>query len=128
MSFSYDPDQLSEPLNHLRFLVQDTTDAGHFFEDSEITFAATQETNIYRAAASLCRSIATQILKDAGFDNDQIDYDPEAKAKMYRELAADYSEKADRTDSSMNTGAGASGLNLPTLSTADPAFTRSLDL
>lgn len=116
---------MSEPVNRLRFLVQDTADAGHFLEDSEIEFVVGEEPNIYRAAATLCRTIAAKIAKDVGFDDDQIDYDPDAKSKTYIELAKSYDKKADRADGSLDTGSG-DGLSLPSVSSAGPAFTRDL--
>ena len=125
MAFTYDADDLATSLNRLRFLIQDTVDTGHFFEDAEIEFAAEQESNIYRVAADLCRAIAAQIAKQAGYDNDRVDFNPEDKAKTYLSLAKSYDVKADEVDASLNTGES-SGLSLPTVSSADPAFTRSL--
>lgn len=125
MAFTYDIDSLSQPVNHLRFLVQDTTTPGHFLEDEEITFAAAQETNIYRVAAGLCRAIAAKVLRDVGFDDEQIDYDPETKSKTYLELAKAYDVKADEFDGSLESGTDAA-LNLPAISDKPPAFTRDL--
>lgn len=125
MAFSYDSDDLATPLNRLRFLVQDTSDEGRFFEDAEIEYAAEQETNLYRAAAELCRVAATKVLKDPGFNDEIVDYDPEEKSKTYMKLADSYDKKANEAEASMSSP-GTGTLNLPTISTADPAFTRDL--
>lgn len=126
MAYSYDSEALSTPLNHLRFLIQDTTDAGHFFEDAEIEFAIEQETNVYRVAAGLCRAIAAKLSKTPSQEDATIKFEADKRAANYLKLAETYDAKADDADSSINTGESV-GLNLPTLSDRDPAFTRSLD-
>lgn len=127
MAFSYDPSSLSTAKHHLRFLIQDTVTPGHFFEDAEIDFAAAQESNIYRAAANLCRQIAAKIVKQAGYDNERVDFNPEEKAKTYITLAKSYDEKADAADSS-TTGGTADGMSFPELPDREAAFTRDSDL
>ncbi len=124
MAFTYDSNALAAVLNHLRFLVQDTIDEGHLFEDAEISFAAAQETNIYRAAAGLCRVAATKVLQDPGIDQ-EVKYDPDEKAKTYLKLAESYDKKADEADESLSTP-GDAGLNLPSLPNTPAAFTRDL--
>lgn len=127
MAFSYSADALADTTNHLRFLIQDTVDAGHFFEDAEIDFAVAQESNIYRAAANLCRQIAAKIVKQAGYDNERVDFNPENKAKVYLDLAKNYDAKADATDSSTS-GGSSDGLSFPALPERDATFKRSDDL
>lgn len=131
MAFTYDSEHLSAPLNHLRFLIQDTADDGHFFEDAEITFINSQEKNIYRAAARLCRSQALKVLKRAGIEEKEgIQYKPEDKAKEYRAMAKDFDLKAEQLESEPAAGAdgnasGGGSLNLPKLrSSSDSTFTR----
>lgn len=133
MAFSYDSAQLDEPKNKLRFLVQDTVDAGHFFDDAEIVFALAEETNIYRAAASLCRSAALKVLQRAGLDEKEgIKYDPEAKSKEYRELARMLDKKADEKDASLDgggqSGEPGGGIRLPKINCAKLTFTRDMHL
>lgn len=94
MSFSYD-NSLQTTKDKLRFLVQDTVDNGHFLEDSEILFIAEQFPNLYRAASQLCLTIATKINRQAGFkESDGIQYNPEEKATEYRNLSAEFEQKA----------------------------------
>lgn len=51
MAWSYGGDPGANDTDAVRFLIQDTTDAGHFLEDEEITWLLTQEVNVYMAAA-----------------------------------------------------------------------------
>ncbi len=125
MAFSYNSSQLSEPLNRLRFLVQDTGDAGHFLEDEEITYSAEQEPNLYRVAAGLCRAIAAKLSKTPNLDDVTIKFDADKRASTYIKLAETYDQKADELDDSMQSPTS-SGLNLPTFSDREPAFTRGL--
>src|SRR4051794_14655531 len=115
MSFSYDATDLSAQLNHLRFLVQDTTDRGHFFEDAEITFAAAQETNIYRAAANLCRSIAARLSKTPSLDDSTLKFEADKRAAIYLKLVEKYDKKADELDES-TLNAGSMSLVFPSAS------------
>jgi hypothetical protein len=129
MSFSY-ANELSEVKDQLRFLVQDTVDEGHFFEDEEITFVAGQEPNLYRAAACLCRTAANKILKDVGYDNKRVEYDPEAKAAAYRELAESYDDRAS-SSAGLSMGADAILGNIRPLDSyegREPTFTRDLHI
>lgn len=133
MAFSYQSENLSEPQNKLRFLVQDTTDAGHFFDDAEIAFALEEDKNIYRAAASLCRSAALKVLQRAGLEEKEgIKYDPEAKSKEYRELAKTFDKKADEKDASLEGGGSGEstggGIRLPKIGCSKPTFTRAMHL
>lgn len=127
MAFTYDPDDLAAELNHLRFLVQDTVDEGHFFEDAEITFASEQETNIYRAAANLCRAAAVKLSKTPSLDDVTVKFEADKRASAYMALAKTYDKKADDADASMTNGDGG-GMSFPTLSVddTDPSFTRDL--
>lgn len=126
MSFSYNPAELELPLNHLRFRVQDTDSDNYLFEDEEINFVAADETNIWRAAAELCRAAATKFVKQVGLEDvDAIKFQPEEKAKQYRALAKDFDEKADALDESLKSSS-TSGLSMPKLPTSSPTFTRDL--
>lgn len=127
MSFTYNSAALSTTLNRLRFLIQDTTDDGHFFEDAELTFAAEQEANIYRVAADLCRTIAAKLAKTPTLEESTIQFDANKSANVYLELAEKYDTKADEADASLSSGTS-SGMNFPSVSSADPAFTRDLHL
>lgn len=127
MAFSYNSAALATALNHVRFLIQDTTDSGHFFEDTEITFAIAQEANVYRVAADLCRQIAAKLAKTPSLEESTVQFDAEKSAATYLKLAEKYETKADEADASLTAGTS-SGMSFPTMSVEDkdPAFTRDL--
>lgn len=130
MGFSYSAAELTTPLNHLRFLVQDTTDAGHILDDAELTFALDQETNIYRAAAGLCRAIAARFARMPSQEDGTVTFDSRKAAEHYMALAKTYDAKADAADSSL-TNPENQGMSFPTIGNGNenlPAFTRSLHL
>lgn len=58
MDFTYSGNPADSDKDAIRFLLQDTVDAGHFLEDAEITWLITQEVNIYTAAAAGAMLIA----------------------------------------------------------------------
>jgi hypothetical protein len=121
--FTYDI-KLTETKDQLRFLTGDTTEGGHFLEDSEIEFFAGLETNLYRTAAVLCRTIAARINKLPGF-RDKHQFDPEKKAEEYRNLAKDFDLKAESSSSLTIDAMSLSGfVNDP--ADSSPMFTRRL--
>jgi hypothetical protein len=127
MGFSYDSN-LETTKDRLRFLVQDTTDAGHFLEDEEIGFIAGEETNLYRAAAVLCRTIAAKINKLPGF-KDRQQFDPEEKAKNYLKLAENFDKKAEQSiGTNLSANALAGNLTGTSGKGSCPAFKRGLHL
>lgn len=114
------------PLNHLRFLVQDTEESSHFFEDEEILFISGEEANIYRAAERLCYTAAAKLAKTPSFDNEAVKYEADQKSKTFINLAKMMAEKAEKIDESLNTGSNNSnsGLNLPPRPSCKGVFTR----
>lgn len=126
MAYTYDATDLATPLNHLRFLVQDTLDEGHFLEDEEIVFANDQEKNVYRTAAGLCRAIAAKLSKTPDLDNVTVKFDAGDRAATYLKLAATYEAKAAEYEDALNVG-GSGTLNLPTFSDDSRAFTRDMN-
>jgi len=127
MAFSYDPN-LATQIDQLRFLVQDTAESLHFLEDEEINFTASTETNLNRAAAVLCRTIAAKINKFPGYKDKQI-FEPEKKAEIYRKLAEDFDKKAE-SGAGLNISASSieANFNNSCSETTSPAFTRKLHL
>lgn len=108
MAFTYNAAELSEPLNQLRFLVQDTVDAGHFFEDEEITYTLSQKDNIHRAAAVLCRAMAAKLVRTPSQKDTTITFDSEARIRELRLLADNYDKEADRAEKALEQDAGGS--------------------
>ena len=108
--------------------MQDTVDKGHFFEDGEIEFAITQESNLYRVAANLCRAAAAQLAKTASVEDATITFDSKKAADHYLSLAKTYDAKANAEEASM-TDPESTGLSLPSIGNGSdslPAFTRGL--
>ncbi len=126
MAFSYDPDELSTEPNHIRFLIQDTVDTGHFFEDAELIFALSQDTNVYRVAAGLCRAAATKLAKTPSLDDATVKFEADKRAETYLKLATAYDKKAEEFEDSLDSGTGNSGMSFPSLPDRDPSFTRDL--
>lgn len=129
MAFSYASTNLADTKNRLRFLVQDTTDAGHFLEDEEIVFVAGEEPNLYTAAAVLCRVIIAKILKRASLKQKEtgITYDAEKKAAEYLRLAESFSAIAEK-NAGTNISSASIAANISPELTCQPAFTRSLHI
>lgn len=128
MSFTYDLD-LTAAKDQLRLLILDTVDTGHYLEDEEIAFIATQEPSLYRAAATLCRSIAAKVLTYPGYQ-DNIEWSPEDKAREYRLLAESFDDKAKQIGGASISGAAmlANVKGVYGEEQGDPSFTRDLHL
>jgi hypothetical protein len=129
MAFSYDS-SLSTTKDKLRFLVQDTVDTGHFLEDAEIEFVAGDEPNLYRAAATLCRTIAAHILKDPQYQDKGVNWEPQEKAAEYRQLAMQHDKKAEQSAGTTVSAASmlANIRPVESYSSGEPTFTRDLHL
>lgn len=63
MSFTYSGDPDASDTDAVRFLIRDTAQTTHLFEDAEIKWAVSTEANIYMAAAMLCDTL---IVKGGG--------------------------------------------------------------
>ena len=128
MAFNYDiEDNPALPRNQIRFLLQDTDADDHFLEDEEIEVVLGAEYDIYKAAARLCRTIAMRLLKQAGYKDFAVQYDPDAKAKQYRELAAEFDKLSEtRVGSRMSFPVGT--IYDQNKTDDRPAFTRNLHM
>lgn len=68
MAFTYDP-TLADPLSQVRFLIQDTVEAGADFSDEEITFFLTRyENDINKVAADLAYGLYVKYSKQADIE------------------------------------------------------------
>jgi len=66
MAFTYvDPTGVDR--DKVRFLIQDTVDAGHFLEDAEITFLLNEWADVYEAAAHAADIIASKFAGQADY-------------------------------------------------------------
>lgn len=69
MAFSYNT-TLSNPLDRVRFSIQDTNDTEHFFEDEEITGLLTiYGNNINRVIVECCYTLAALFSAEADSEN-----------------------------------------------------------
>jgi hypothetical protein len=66
MSFTYSGDPSESDLDAVRYLVQDTVEDGHKTSDEEISWALTQESGVYNAAALVCETIAARSAQSGG--------------------------------------------------------------
>ena len=133
MAFTYNAAELSAPVNHLRFLTQDTTETSHFFEDEEIAFIYSKQPNVYRAAAGLCRAIAAKLAQTPSLKDTNYTFDSESRIREMRFLADQYEAEAVRAEKSLEQPATeeSSGFSLtspcavtPTVFTSDLHFTK----
>ena len=60
MAFTYGGDPSASTRDAVRFLLNDTVEATHDFEDAEIAWLVSQQPNVYRAAALGARAKAAQ--------------------------------------------------------------------
>lgn len=95
MTWTYDVSQLqTSELMQVRYLVGDTIPKGSQVQDEEIMFALSQESNIYGAAATVCRSLAAQLSREADtvIGDQRVTYS--SRARMYNIKAAQYDNQA----------------------------------
>ncbi len=128
MSFSYDSSALAAPLNHLRFMTQDTDASDYLLEDEEINYVMAVTTNIYRAAAKLCRAIAAKLLRETVLDAGVVKIEQQAaRAREMRLLADQYDDEALRAEATFIDGSASPGaIILTETPSCPPAFTRDL--
>jgi hypothetical protein len=95
MSWTYDSSQLeSSTLMQVRYLVGDTKQTDQQVQDEEINFALSQRASIYGAAAIVCRSLASQLSREADTVDKDLRTVLSARAKAYSARASEYETKA----------------------------------
>lgn len=95
MTFTYGGDPANSNLEAVRFLLGDTVDATHVFEDEEINWALAENGNIYFAAALVADLAVAQFsggsesnVKTKTVGALSISYADKEKADEYRKMAA----------------------------------------
>lgn len=91
MTWTYNLATLSTTtLYQVRYLVGDTISTDPQVADEEISFALQLNSNIYAAAAQVCRSLAAQLSRqaDASVGQQQVSYS--SRSRMYNVKAAQY--------------------------------------
>ncbi len=95
MSWYYDPTSLAtNKLMQVRYLVGDTIANDPQVQDEEITFALSQRTSVYGAAAMVCRSLSTQLSRVADTVDKDLRTTLSAKATAYSRRARAYEVQA----------------------------------
>lgn len=96
MEFNYDPTGLTtNSLFQVRFEISDTDEDQPLFDDNEILYALSVETNMWGAAARCAETLARRFLQQADVQlgrNLKIEYSK--RSKGYADLAADLRRKA----------------------------------
>lgn len=60
MSFEYSGDPATSNKDAMRFLIGDTVEANALYQDEELEWLLTQESNIYLASAVACETVASR--------------------------------------------------------------------
>jgi hypothetical protein len=95
MTWTYSPSQLAtSPLMQVRFIMGDTVQTDQQVQDEEITFALSQRSSIWGAAAMVCRSLASQLSREADTVDKDLRTTLSAKARAYSARANEYEVKA----------------------------------
>jgi hypothetical protein len=95
MSWTYDPAQIaSSPLMQLRWLIGDTLTKDQQLQDEELTWAMTQRTSIYGAAADACRSLAGRMAREADSTQGSLHTLYSAKSRNYRAMSGTFEVQA----------------------------------
>lgn len=125
MSWSYNASDLntttdSGRLNSVRLLVGDTNTSDQLVQNEEITFALAQaNTNIYYAAAWICRVIAAKYsrLVDTQLDG-ALSANYSTRSKQYQQLAAQIEAQGKKT-SGKSLGVFAGGISVTEMTLAN---------
>lgn len=95
MTWTYLATDLSTDLAKVRREIGDTNEDDQFLQDEEITLALTDEGSVLLAAARACDWIARTFARDFDFEADGTKIMKAARAKQYRELAAELRDRGD---------------------------------
>jgi hypothetical protein len=95
MTWTYLSTDLSTDLAQVRREIGDTNEDDQFLQDEEIALALTSEGSVLLAAARCCDWIARTFARDFDFVADGTEIRKAARAKQYRELAAELRDRGD---------------------------------
>lgn len=132
MAWTYNLGQLATtPLYQVRYLVGDTQSNDPQVQDEEITFALSQRSSIFGAAAMVCRSLASQLSRTADTVDKDLRTTLSQRATAYARRAADYEARAIARSGAMPYAGGLSiadkVLNEQNPDRVQPQFTTSMD-
>jgi len=94
MAWSYNPSTMTDR-NKVRFLIGDTDTTDQLVQDEEVDFAITENgTNLFAAAAMLCRAIAAKFSRESDTKVESISVAASQKSERYEKMAVKYSKDA----------------------------------
>jgi hypothetical protein len=95
VTWTYSSD-FSSSRDKVRFLVSDTDTSDQLVTDEEIAFALAQNSNIYRAAAIVARSIGLKLSRELSLDPAPggVSLDAQSQADKYLKLADELETQA----------------------------------
>jgi hypothetical protein len=95
MTWTYNPASIATTtLFQLRWLIGDTLVKDQQLQDEELTWAMTQRTSIYGAAADCCRSLAARMSREADATQGPAHTNYSVRARNYRAQAGAYDVQA----------------------------------
>ena len=107
MTWTYTSD-FTAAKDKIRFLVQDTNTNDQLVTDEEIAFAVSQNSNIYRAASIVARSIGLKFARQLNLDPAPggVSLDSQAQAEKYLKLAEELEGQASTVSAAISVFAG----------------------
>ena len=95
MTWTYDPALLATtPLYQVRWLIGDTLPRDPQLQDEELSWALTQRTSIYGAAADACNALAARLSREADATQGPAHTLYSSRARSYRAQAGTFEVKA----------------------------------
>jgi len=108
-TWTYDPSQLATSKRYqVRLLVGDIKNADQQFQDAEIDWALTQNTNSYTVAAILCRALASRLSREADTVDRDLRTTYSQRANNYLRMAINYEVMAGKPGAVMPYAGGIS--------------------
>lgn len=99
MSFTYD-NTLSGDRDKVRFYLQDTVDAGHYFEDEELDFLLSDNTSVIKTVADAALILFNQFAQALSVaEVDDVRIETKDRMKYYEKVYNEFKKKSDRSTS-----------------------------
>lgn len=95
-------------LFQVRYLMGDTIQSDPQVQDEEIYFALTQRANVYGAAATVCRALASRLSRETDTVDKDLRDSISQKARAYSRMAVDYEQQASTRGGAMPYAGGIS--------------------
>lgn len=89
-AWTYSGDPSLSNKDAVRYLIGDTVSSDQQVTDTEILFALSQRTNIYGAAALVCRSLASRLSREADVVDRELRTSYSTRARAYLRMASEF--------------------------------------